>query len=62
MKTKLSWFDRMMFGVTFAEANVPEMGKELMDESSKKGRGSMAEEERDSHLSEAAVHAKALKV
>lgn len=30
MKTKLSWFDRMMMGVTFAEANLPGMGRELM--------------------------------
>jgi hypothetical protein len=30
MKTKLSWFDRMMMGITFAEANLPEVGRELM--------------------------------
>jgi len=27
MKTKLSWFDRIMAAVTFAEANEPEKGK-----------------------------------
>ena len=29
MKTKLTWFDRMMLGVTFAEANMPSVAREL---------------------------------
>lgn len=30
MKEKLSWFDRIMAAVTFAEANEPEVGKEFL--------------------------------
>ena len=31
MQEKLSWFDRMMAAVTFAEADEPEVGRELAD-------------------------------
>jgi len=30
MKEKLSWFDRIMAAVTFAEANEPDVGKEFL--------------------------------
>ncbi len=30
MKEKLSWFDRIMAAVTFAEANEPEAGREFL--------------------------------
>lgn len=30
MKTKITWFDRMMTAVTFAEANEPEFGKKFL--------------------------------
>ena len=30
MKTKLSWLDRIMAAVTFAEANEPDIGRELL--------------------------------
>lgn len=35
MKEKLSWFDRVMAAVTFAEANEPEKGKEFLTTTAK---------------------------
>ena len=62
MKTKVNWFDRMMLGVTFAEANLPGIGRELMDKSGKKGRRPMVKEQQDPFLSEEEVYGKAVKV
>ena len=47
MKTKLNWFDRLMLGVTFAEADLPQTGMELMHESGRKGRKQVAKKEAD---------------
>ena len=30
MKTKITWFDKIMAAVTFAEANEPAVGKEFL--------------------------------
>lgn len=32
MKTKLTWFEKMMLGVTFAEANMPVAAREYLDD------------------------------
>ena len=32
MKTNLTWFERMMIAVSFAEANAPEIGLEYLPE------------------------------
>ena len=36
MKTKLTWLDRMMAAVTFAEANEQEFGKKFLTDTGRK--------------------------
>jgi hypothetical protein len=36
MKTKITWFDRIMAAVTFAEANEQDTGKSLLTDSGRK--------------------------
>ena len=36
MKTKITWFDRIMAAVTFAEANEQDTGKNLLADSGRK--------------------------
>ena len=50
MKTKITWFDKVMAAVTFAEANEPDLGKEFLSGTARKPGKEQISKERDDIL------------
>ena len=62
MATKLNWFDRMMLGITFAEADFMDKDVEMLAAGCNTGDNKIAGERHDCRLGEVAMGAQTVKV